>query len=125
MQYINLRRSLLKCKKKATTELRNKLITRQYNWINHIVQQKLKEYDEKALEKLASDICETDSLGNMWKLFNKYSNKEQQITEPESPLLRPCGNFTENLKEKCDEFAHHLNSVHQTPENQMFDVERN
>ena len=35
--------------------------------------------------------------------------------------MRPCGNFTANVKEKCNEFARHLSSVHQTPENQLFD----
>ena len=35
--------------------------------------------------------------------------------------MRPCGNLTVNTKEKCDEFSRHMNSVHQTPENPMFD----
>ena len=31
-QYINLRRSLLKCKKKSTTDLARRAVTRQYQW---------------------------------------------------------------------------------------------
>ena len=122
-QFINLRRSLLKSKKKATTDLAKKVITRQYNRINHIVQRKLKEYDDRALEKLASDVCQTDDLGKMWKLFNRYKNGEEEISKPETPLMRPCGNLTVNAKEKCDEFSRHMNSVHQTPENPMFDID--
>ena len=122
-QYINLRRSLLKCKKKSTTDLARRVVTRQYNRINRIVQQKLKEHDMKSLEKLASDICQTESLGKMWKLYNNYTNKEDHIEEPETPLKCPGGSFTTNNKEKCDEFARYLSTVHQTPENPIFDIE--
>ena len=121
-QLINQRRVLLKCKKKASTDLAKKVVTRQYNRINHLVQQKLKEHDQKALEKLASDICETENLGKMWKLFNRFKNKDETINEPETPLMRPCGKLTENSKEKCNEFARYLSSVHQTPENPAFDI---
>ena len=77
----------------------------------------------KSLEKLASDICQTESLGKMWKLYNNYTNKEDHIEEPETPLKCPGGSFTTNNKEKCDEFARYLSTVHQTPENPIFDRE--
>ena len=45
------------------------------------------------------------------------------MEEPQAPLLRPDGNFTSNNQEKCSEFARYLHSVHQTPDNPLFDLE--
>ena len=37
--------------------------------------------------------------------------------------MRPCGKMTTNNKEKVDEFARYLGTVHQTPEDSMFDID--
>ena len=74
-----------------------------------------------SLAKLATDIGQTENLGQMWKLYNKFIEREETINEPETPLMRPCGNLTTNTKERCDEFARYMHSVHQTPESPLFD----
>ena len=44
------------------------------------------------------------------------------MEEPESPLITPDGHYTSNdRKQKSDEFARHLRSVHQTPNSSAFD----
>ena len=59
----------------------------------------------------------------MWKLFNKHKRNEEQAAEPVSPLICPNGQYTMNDEEKLAEFARHMHSVHQTPDDQRFDVD--
>ena len=114
--------ALFKLKRKAETNLIRKAITKRYNHINHKVQQQLREFDEGILEKLAEDVCQAETLSTMWKLFNKYKRNEEQTPEPDSPLVCPDGQYTLNDKEKLDEFSRHMHTVHQTPDNPIFDV---
>ena len=93
------------------------------NRVNHLVQQQIKEFDERDEEKLATSICDAKSTSEMWSLYNRYKNKINPINEPENPLKTPDNNFTANNVEKCNEFARHLTSVHQTPDSCFFDKE--
>ena len=121
LQNIRIRKSLLCSRKKALSELSKKMITKQYNRYNHLVQQQIRDYDELQLEKIADGICNADNSNRMWRIFNTYKNRYKDIEEPEAPLLLPDGNYTANNKEKCDEFARYLTSVHQTPDSAYFD----
>ena len=118
---IRLRKTLLNSRKKASSEIAKRIITRQYNRLNHKVQRQMREFEDSKAEKLASDICNCQHGTQMWKLYNKYKNNNKPMEEPEPPLINPDGLFTSNDKEKSDEFARHLRSVHQTPDNPNFD----
>ena len=120
-QNISLRKSLLRSRQKASTEFSKKILTKQYNRYNHLVKQQLRDYDDQQLEKIAEGICNADNTNRMWKIFNTYKNRYKDIEEPEAPLLLPDGSYTANNKEKCDEFARYLKSVHQTPDSPFFD----
>ena len=48
----------------------------------------------------------------MWSNYNEYKNRHKDIEEPDAPLVTSAGSYTTNNKEKCDEFAHYLHSVH-------------
>lgn len=123
MQNIKIRRTLLKLKKNATSDLVRKLITKQYNQKNHQVQKQLQDFDQAAIESLAEEVCQAKSLSTMWKLLNKHKQNEKLVEEVVSPLICPDGQYTLNDRQKLDEFARHMNSVHQTPDNPMFDNE--
>ena len=118
---IRLRKTILRNRKKATSEIARKILTRQYNRMNKLVQEQIRHHDEQQLEKLANDISSASDTASMWKIFNNYKNKSKGLSEPDSPLITPTGNFTANDKEKCDEFARFLSSVHQVPDNPIFD----
>ena len=97
------------------------LLNKRYNWINNKVKQQIQDFDEQQVEDLAESICNADSTSKMWKLFNKFKSKCNDINEPETPLLTPNGEFTTDDKSRCDEFARYLHNVHQTPESPFFD----
>ena len=118
---IKLRKAILKSRKKARSPLGRKILTKIYNRVNHKVQQQMREFKDKQLEDLCGKISDSRSTLDMWKSFNRFKNKDKPIEEPETPLIVPDGSFTSNNKEKCDEFARYLHSVHQTPDNDMFD----
>ena len=118
---IRLRKTILRNRKKATSEIARKVLTKQYNRMNKLVQEQIRHHDEQQVEKLANDISSASDTATMWKMFNNYKNKSKGLSEPESPLITPTGNFTANNKEKCDEFARFLTSVHQVPDNPIFD----
>ena len=118
---IKHRKTLLKLKKKAGTEVAKRVIAKEYNRINHVVQQQLRDFDNANVEKLASKIGQAENLTTMWKYFNQYKKDESHATEPDSPLQCPDGTLTANNEEKCAEYARHMRSVHQTPENVLFD----
>ena len=113
---------ILKLKRKAKSDIIRKAITKQYNRINHQVQQQLRNFDQAMVEKLAEDVCKAENLGTMWKLFNKHKRNEAYGIEPVSPLICPDRQYTINDEEKLTEFARHMHSVHQTPDNPIFDV---
>ena len=119
----NLRKTLLHRRKKAPTDLIRMVLNKQYNRVNHLVQEQIKAFDEGEDERLATSICDASSTGEMWNIYNKYKNKNKQMVEPENPLKNPDDTFTANNIEKCNEFARHLRSVHQTPESHIFDNE--
>ena len=120
-QSIRIRKTLMKYRKRAGSELVRKVLTTQYNRINKKIHQQIKELDEKETERLCENICTADNSYIMWKHFNRYKAGSREITEPDAPLQTPDGNMTANDKEKCDEFARYLHSVHQTPDDPFFD----
>lgn len=121
LQNIHLRKILLQNQKKATSELSRKVITKQYNRINKLVQKQIKQYDDQQVEKLANQIASAPNTCAMWKMFNRYKQSNKAAEEPETPLSLPNGNLTANSKEKCDEFARYLSTVHQVPGDPIFD----
>ena len=66
-------------------------------------------------------ICNSETTFEMWRKFRKYKNRNKDCEEPEAPLTTPTGVLTANDEEKCKEFARYLHSVHQTPDNPIFD----
>ena len=122
-QNIKLRKILLRRRKNAPSDLIRRLLNKQYNRVNHLVQRQIKDFDEAEEEKLATSICDAKSTSEMWSLYNKYKNKNKSMCEPENPLKNPDNTFTANSVEKCNEFARHLRSVHQTPDTPFFDNE--
>ena len=105
MMNIRLRKMLLKARQTAKTDLSRMLLTKRYNWINNKVKRQIQEYDEEQVEKLAESICDAKCTNKMWKLFNRYKNKCQDIDEPETPLLKPDGDLTSDDQSRCTEFA--------------------
>ena len=121
-QNIQLRKTVSKNRKKATSAIGQKVLTKIYNRLNHRIQNQIKEFDEREKQKLCGKICNSNNTFEMWKAFNNYKNKNKSFEEPEAPLTKPDGKLTGNNKEKCDEFARYLHSVHQTPESPLFDA---
>ena len=120
---IKLRKTIMKNRKKAINPLSQKVLTKVYNRLNHKIQSQIREFDEREVERMCEDISNASDSYKMWKTFNKYKNKNKEIEEPETPLEMADGVLTSNNKEKVDEFARYLNSVHQTPNSPMFDNE--
>ena len=120
-QSIRIRKTLMKYRKQAGSELVRKVLTTQYNRINKKIHHQIRELDENEAERLCENICTADNSYQMWKHFNRYKAGNREITEPDAPLQTPNGNMTANDKEKCDEFARYLFSVHQTPDDPFFD----
>ena len=122
MLKINERKNLLKLRRQATTQQERALITKEYNKINKIVKQMVQEYGEHERETLASKICEAGDTNRMWKLFQQYKCRNKDCDKPITPLELEDGNLTYSNEEKSAEFARHLATVHQTPNNPAFDV---
>ena len=118
---IKMRKDLMKRRKRAQCEDERKILNREYNQINHKVQFLIKEYDRRKVEKLSTDICETNDTSKMWNLFKKHRENHEDKSEPKSPLVTPAGLLTESEDEICKEFSRHLRLVHQTPPNPLFD----
>ena len=123
LSLINVRKELLKKRKRASNEQERKDLNQQYNFINHKVQSLLVEYDKQQAEDLATKICESKDSNEMWKLYNNFKKKNVVMADPVSPLVRPDGSMTESEQDKCDEFAKHLQGVHQTLCDPTFDTE--
>ena len=117
------RQTLLKLKRKATSEFVRIALTKEYNRVNHLVKRQLREHDERQVEQLANEVAKAENLTKMWKLFNKHKKNETCAVEPDSPLICPDGNFTTNNIEKSREFARHMKSVHQTADDPIFDTQ--
>ena len=64
-QNIRIRHTLLKLKKKSKSDIIRRALTKQYNRINHQVQQQLRNFDQAMVEKLAEDVCKAENLGTM------------------------------------------------------------
>ena len=121
MTAIRLRKTLMKNRKEAHTDLARTLLTKQYNRINHKIQKQMREIRDKEIQDLSDKICGASSTNEMWKMFKRFKNNNAPIEEPQAPLKVPNGKLTSNDKEKCDEFGRYLHSVHQTPSSPMFD----
>ena len=118
---LRLRKTILRNRKKASTDLARLILTKQYNRINRTVQEQIRIFDDEKLQNLATEICNSRNTNQMWGSFNRYKNRHKDIEEPDAPLVTSAGSFTTNNREKCDEFAHYLRSVHSVPENPLFD----
>ena len=58
----------------------------------------------------------------MWRLFQQYKSRNKDCDKPITPLELDNGKMTISNQEKSAEFARHLASVHQTPNNPAFNV---
>ena len=119
---IRLRKTLMKKRKAATSDLSKIVITKAYNRINHKIKQQLQDFEDNKMQELCENICNSKDANTMWKIFNKYKNQNQTIDEPEAPLTTPAGTSTSNDQEKCVEFARYLSTIHQTPDDPLFDT---
>ena len=122
-QNIILRKSIMKNRKAATTDVARILLSKSYNRINKKIQHQMQEIKEKEAMSLAESICNANDTTSMWKSLKKYKNKNKVCDEPEAPLVTPSGLLTENNEDRCTEFARYLHSVHQTPTSPIFDEE--
>ena len=121
LEDIKLRKSLLKNRKKATTDIAKRVLTKQYNKINHKIQEQIKVFDENEIQALAERVGNSRTTYDMWRSFNQFKNKNRQAEEPEAPLTKPDGKMTADNNERCAEFARYLGTVHQTPDDPLFD----
>ena len=118
---ISLRKSLLKNRRKTSSNLAKLVLTKQYNRINHKIQEQIRNLDEIRTQNLAESVGGAKTTYEMWQMFNRYKNNHRVVEEPEAPLAKPDGYLTSNNEEKCNEFARYLHSVHQTPDDPRFD----
>ena len=121
MQNITLRKTIMKNRKKATTDVARILLSKSYNRINKTIQQQMQEIKEQEAASLAERICTAEDTTTMWRMLKRYKNNNKPSDEPDAPLITPSGRLTENNTERCQEFARYLHSVHQTPYNPIFD----
>ena len=123
LEDIRLRKTLLKNRKRATTDVAKRVITKQYNRINHKIQEQIRVYDEKEIQALAERVGSSRTTFDMWRSFNQFKNKNKCAEEPEAPLTKPDGKMTANNTERCAEFARYLSTVHKTPDDPFFDAD--
>ena len=116
MDNILLRKILLKNRKRAITDLAKRIITKQYNRINHKIQEQIRAFDEERIQELAERVENSRNTFDMWKIFNRFKNNCRNAEEPEAPLNKPDGMLTSDNEEKCAEFSRYLNTVHMTPD---------
>ena len=122
MQIIQERKHLLKMRRQAVTQQERLELSKEYNRVNNKVKRLIQEFESEQQEKLASNICSATDSTTMWKLFKKFKTKNKQIDDPIAPLDLPDGKMTCANTEKSAEFARHLKSVHQTPNNPALDM---
>ena len=122
MDIIKERKSLLALRKRSATQDERAALTKEYNRINRAVKQQIQDYEEQQRKKLATDICEAQDSTKMWKLFKQYKNRNKECEKPIAPLELDNGEVAISNEERSAEFARHLKSVHQTPDNTEFDV---
>ena len=122
MQNIQLRKALLQNRKRASSELVKKILSRAYNRLNRRIHKQIEEFDDQQWQKMTDEICDAEP-NKMWHLYNKFKNNNKSIESPCTPLKTPNGSLAANDQQKCDEFARYLNTVHQTPDNPLFDTE--
>ena len=89
--------------------------------VNHKVQNLIKMFDDLEIVNLATSICESSDSNKMWKLFNDFKKRNKDVEEPCTPLRLIDNSLTSSDCEKSQEFARYLRSVHQTPDNPIFD----
>ena len=121
MDNIKLRKILLKNRKRAITDLAKRIITKQYNRVNHKIQEQIKNFEEERIQELAESVGNARNTYDMWKTFNRFKNSSRYAEEPEAPLIKPDGELTANIEERCAEFARYLSFIHQTPDDPLFD----
>ena len=120
-QNVFLRKTIMKNRKRATSDVARILLSKAYNRINKKIQQQMQEIKDKEAASLAESICKAEDTTTMWRMFRKFRNKNTASEEPEAPLVTPSGKLTEDNEERCQEFARYLGTVHQTPFNPIFD----
>lgn len=123
MQIIQQRKSLLKIRKQTTTQQERTLVTKEYNKVNNLVKKKIKEFEDMQQENLATDISNARDTAKMWTLFNQFKTRNKDIEKPSSPLQLVNGDMAISNEEKSQEFAKHLEAVHQTPNDNNFDMD--
>ena len=123
MTVIKQRKSLLAKRKKASSQQERAEITKEYNKINNKVKYQIEQFEEQEKEKLATDICDAKDTTQMWRLFKRYKTRNKECIEPIAPLELPNGKVTTSNTEKSTEFARHLESVHQTPNDPTCNLE--
>ena len=116
------RKLLLAQRKRALSQQERAVITKEYNRINNKVKYQIQQFDEEERKSLASDICAAKDTNKMWKLFKKFKTRNKECIEPIAPLELPNGKVTSSNVEKSAEFARHLESVHQTPNDPTCDL---
>ena len=121
MSKIKHRKRLLQLRQQAVTPQEREFLTKEYNKINRTVRQLVQDYEENQKELLATKISETKDTNAMWKLFQQYKSRNKDCDKPVTPLELENGDMTVSNEEKSTEFARHLASVHQTPDNAAFD----
>ena len=121
MILVRERKDLMKKRRKAHCEQYRISLNQQYNSINHKLHSAIEKFDMEEKEKLATEICEAGDSGEMWRKYNNFKRKNEDAVNPVSPLQRADGSWTESDQEKCDEFGQHLQMVHQTLDNPLFD----
>ena len=122
MDIIRERKSLLMQRRRVTSQAERTELTKKYNKVNRAVKKLIQEFEHQQRERLAWNICVANDSNQMWKLFNKFKNKDKDCEKPTAPLELENGEVAVTNKERCSEFARHLEGVHQTPDNPEFDV---
>ena len=123
ISWIKRRKLLLNKRKFAATQAERMILSKEYNAVNNKVRQLIYDFDQLQLQNLAQSICETKDVAKMWRLYNKFKSNSSEVEATCSPLILENGDVTLTSKEKCDEFGRHLQSVHQTPNNPLFDMD--
>ena len=74
-------------KKEQCDQLR-KVLNQQYNNLNHKVRSAIEKFDLAEEEKLATAICEAHDTSDMWRKYNQYKKRNQDVVDPVSPLQK-------------------------------------
>jgi hypothetical protein len=121
LEWIRFRKDLMAKRTKASTEQERRNLSQQYNQANHKVKFLIQEFDKREIEYLATKVCQEKDTSKMWHLVNEFKRLNCETKKASLPIVKEDGSLTESDLEKGYEFSRHLRSVHQTPENPLFD----